>query len=43
MQLSSSQINHSVTYFSEDLVILNLIPDSPIYMYETPYLTKPVY
>ena len=40
MQLSSSLINHSVTYFSEDLVPLNLIPDSPIYMYETPYKTR---
>ena len=29
--------------FSEDLVLLNLIPDSPIYMYDIPYLTKPVY
>ena len=39
MQLSNYLINNSVTYFSEDLVILNVIPDSPIYMYETPYHT----
>ena len=31
------------SYFSEDLDLLNVIPDSPIYMYEIPYLIKPVY
>ena len=36
-------INYSATYFSEDLVSLNQIPDSPIYMYETLYLTKPIF
>ena len=32
--------NHSRTYFSEDLILLNVIHDSPIYMYEIPYLIK---
>ena len=33
-------INHSVKYLLTDLVAFNKIPDSTIYMYETPYLTK---
>ena len=43
MQSSNSLVNHFVTCFSVDLDLLNLIPDSYTYIYEIPYLIKPVY